>query len=84
MLISLAFLAAGIALIIAAQVISNNCVNKCGELPDQLQGAQSSCDTICDKVVHDGMLYSGIGVTALAGIAVIWRLMMWICAGCSR
>lgn len=84
MLISLAFLAAGIALIVAAQVIQGKCEDKCGELPEQLSDAAETCGTICGKVVHDGMFYSGIGVTALAGLAVVWRLVMWTCAGCSK
>ncbi|KAI7873891.1 hypothetical protein K492DRAFT_200381 [Lichtheimia hyalospora FSU 10163] len=76
--------AAGIALIVAAQVIQGKCEDKCGELPEQLSDAAETCGTICGKVVHDGMFYSGIGVTALAGLAVVWRLVMWTCAGCSK
>lgn len=81
MLISIAFVAAGIALIIASKVITNNCNNKCSDIPEE---AQAACGTICSKVLHDGMFYGGIVVAGLAGIAVLWRGIMWTCAGCSQ
>ncbi|KAG1329573.1 hypothetical protein G6F62_007615 [Rhizopus arrhizus] len=81
MLLSVAFLAGGIALIIASKVVSDRCNSECG---DVIQQAQEACGTICKKVVHDAMLYSGIVVAGLAGIAIIWRLVMWTCAGYSR
>ncbi|KAI8140787.1 hypothetical protein BJV82DRAFT_621091 [Fennellomyces sp. T-0311] len=84
MILSLAFLAAGIALIVAASVIQGKCEEKCGQIPDQLDDTASACGTICEKVVHDGMFYSGIGITALSGLVIVWRLMSWICAGCSK
>ncbi|KAI9489574.1 hypothetical protein BDB00DRAFT_842559 [Zychaea mexicana] len=84
MILSLAFLAAGIALIVAASVIQDKCDNQCGNIPDQLDSTVSACGTVCEKVVHDGLFYGGIGVTALAGIAVLWRLIMCMCAAGSR
>lgn len=83
-ILSLGFLAAGIILIIASSVIQGKCQDKCDQIPDQISDAQDKCAAICSKVVHDGMLYSGIGVTALAGLAVVWRLIMCFCGGCSR
>ncbi|KAI9480512.1 MAG: hypothetical protein EXX96DRAFT_563070 [Benjaminiella poitrasii] len=76
LLVSCAFLAAGIALIIASKVITAKCNNTCTDL--------SACGTICDKVVHDGMFYGGIVVAGLAAIAVLWKLIMWTCAGYSK
>ncbi|CAO3622663.1 unnamed protein product [Cunninghamella blakesleeana] len=86
MLISIGFLAAGIALIIASKVIGENCNNKCGEAVDKVSAYTDAnpCDSICNKVVHDGMFYGGIAVAALAGISVVWRLFMWMCAAGSR
>jgi hypothetical protein len=81
LLISCAFLAAGIALMIAAKVVSDKCNNQCGDMIEQ---AQSACGTICSKVLHDGMFYGGIVVAGLAGIAIIWKLIMWTCAGYSK
>lgn len=86
-LISLGFLAAGIALIIASKVITDKCNTQCGEAAEKAASYgvdDNPCDSICGKVVHDGLLYGGIGVTALSGIAVIWRLFMWMCAAGSR
>lgn len=83
MILSLAFLAAGIALIISASVIQGKCQNSCDGLPDEISSS-TPCDTICGKVVHDALFWSGVGITAISGIAVIWRLFMWICAGASR
>ncbi|GAA5810381.1 hypothetical protein MFLAVUS_003802 [Mucor flavus] len=81
LLISIAFLAAGIALMIASKVVTDKCNNQCANMIDQ---AQNACGTICSKVLHDGMFYGGIVVAALAGIAVIWKLIMWTCAGYSK
>ncbi|KAI9312448.1 hypothetical protein BX666DRAFT_2115229 [Dichotomocladium elegans] len=83
MLISIGFLAAGIGLIVASSVIQGKCDEKCGEIPEEYR-SQTACGTICGKVVHDALYYSGIGVTALAGLGVIWRLFAWTCAGCSK
>ncbi|KAI7856738.1 hypothetical protein BDC45DRAFT_533199 [Circinella umbellata] len=84
-LINLAFLIAGIGLIVASSVIQGKCEGKCDELPDQLpDDAVEGCTTICGKVVHDALFYSGIGIAALAGLAVVWRLVMCICAGSRR
>ncbi|ORZ25347.1 hypothetical protein BCR42DRAFT_6183 [Absidia repens] len=86
-LISLGFLAAGVALIIASKVITDKCNSQCGEAAEKAASYgvdENPCDSICGKVVHDGLLYGGIGVTALAGIAVVWRLFMWMCAAGSR
>jgi hypothetical protein len=81
LLISCAFLAAGIALMIAAKIVSDKCNNQCGDMIEQ---AQSACGTICSKVLHDGMFYGGIVVAGLAGIAIVWKLIMWTCAGYSK
>ncbi|KAL9543703.1 hypothetical protein MBANPS3_007979 [Mucor bainieri] len=64
LLISCAFVAAGIAMIIASKVVRDKCNNQC--------------------VLHDGLFYGGIVVAGLAGIAVIWKLIMWTCAGYSK
>ncbi|KAI8093279.1 uncharacterized protein BX664DRAFT_329365 [Halteromyces radiatus] len=86
-LISLAFLAAGIALMIAAKVIGDKCNTQCGDAVDTAKsyGVNAQpCDAICGKVVHDGMFYGGIAVAVLAGIAAIWKIFMWMCAAGSR
>ncbi|CEG66059.1 hypothetical protein RMATCC62417_02709 [Rhizopus microsporus] len=80
-LISVAFIVGGIALIIASKVVSDRCNSQCGQLIEQ---AQEACGSICSKVVHDAMLYGGIVVAGLAGIAAIWRIVMWTCAGFSK
>ncbi|KAG2213486.1 hypothetical protein INT47_009160 [Mucor saturninus] len=81
LLISVAFLAAGVAMMIASKVVTDKCNNQCADIIDQ---AQNACGTICSKVLHDGMLYGGIVVAALAGIAIVWKLIMWTCAGYSK
>ncbi|KAI8342081.1 hypothetical protein BC941DRAFT_415319 [Chlamydoabsidia padenii] len=86
-LVSLAFLAAGVALIIAAKVIGDKCNTQCGEATDKAASYGvdvQPCGAICDKVVHDGMFYGGIVVAALAAIAAIWKIFMWMCAAGSR
>ncbi|KAI9271911.1 hypothetical protein BDA99DRAFT_602627 [Phascolomyces articulosus] len=83
-LLNVAFLIAGIALIVSASVIQGKCEDQCGEIPEQLSDAAETCGTICGKVVHDALFYSGIGITALAGLAVVWRLVMCMCAAGSR
>ncbi|SAM04599.1 hypothetical protein [Absidia glauca] len=86
-LISLGFLAAGVALIIAAKVIGDKCNAQCGEATEKAAsyGVDAQpCDAICGKVVHDGMFYGGIAVAALAGIAAVWKIFMWMCAAGSR
>ncbi|KAI7906591.1 uncharacterized protein BX663DRAFT_497026 [Cokeromyces recurvatus] len=75
LLLSCAFLAAGIALMIASKVITNKCNNSCTDT--------SVCGTVCNKVLHDGLFYGGIVVAGLAAIAVLWKLIMWTCAGYS-
>lgn len=81
LLISVAFLAAGVAMMIASKVVTDKCNNQCANIIDQ---AQNACGTICSKVLHDGMLYGGIVVAALAAIAIVWKLIMWTCAGYSK
>lgn len=81
LLISVAFCAAGIGLIIASKVVSDKCNNECANVIDQ---AQNACSTVCSKVLHDGMFYGGIVVAGLAAIAIIWKLIMWTCAGYSQ
>ncbi|KAI8328375.1 hypothetical protein BC941DRAFT_445107 [Chlamydoabsidia padenii] len=86
-LISLAFLAGGIALIIAAKVIGDKCNAQCGDVVDKASSygvSAQPCDAICGKVVHDGMFYGGIVVAGLAAIAAIWKIFMWMCAAGSR
>lgn len=86
-LISLAFLAGGIALIIAAKVIGDKCNAQCGDVVDKAAAIGVSaqpCDAICGKVVHDGMFYGGIAIAGLAAIAAIWKVFMWMCAAGSR
>ncbi|CAO3689256.1 unnamed protein product [Rhizopus stolonifer] len=81
MLVNIAFLAGGIAMMIASKVVTDKCNNECGEV---YETAQEACGKLCSKVVHDVMLYGGAVVTGLAGIAVIWRAVMWTCAGYSK
>lgn len=81
LLISCAFVAAGIAMIIASKVVRDKCSNQCGSVAE---AAQNACDTLCNTVLHDGLFYGGIVVAGLAGIAVIWKLIMWTCAGYSK
>lgn len=81
LLISIAFCVAGIALIIASKVISSKCDNSCSGVSDRVA---SACDTICNTVLQNGLFYGGIVVAALAGIAIIWKLVMWTCAGYSQ
>lgn len=81
LLISVAFLAAGVAMMIASKVVTDKCNNQCSNVIDQ---AQNACDKLCSKVLHDGMLYGGVVVAALAGIAILWKLIMWTCAGYSK
>ncbi|CAO3615052.1 unnamed protein product [Cunninghamella echinulata] len=86
MLIAIAFLAAGIALIIASKVIRDKCNNQCGDAMEHAAAYTDAnpCDAVCNTVVHDGMFYGGIVVAGLAGISVVWRLFMWMCAAGSR
>ncbi|KAI9318965.1 hypothetical protein BX666DRAFT_1921668 [Dichotomocladium elegans] len=88
MLIALAFLAAGVAMMIASKVVTDKCTNECGSgdpansdgsftLPDR-------CTVICSDPLHKGLLYGGAVVAGLAGISAIWRFTMWCCAGYSR
>ncbi|KAI9300047.1 hypothetical protein BJ944DRAFT_273576 [Cunninghamella echinulata] len=86
MLIAIAFLAAGIALIIASKVIRDKCNNQCGNAMEHAAAYTDAnpCDAVCNTVVHDGMFYGGIVVAGLAGISVVWRLFMWMCAAGSR
>ncbi|KAH8552199.1 hypothetical protein BGW37DRAFT_519733 [Umbelopsis sp. PMI_123] len=73
MLISLGFVAAGIAMIVYAKVASQSCP-ACES--SNFAGICNACNTI----LYDGLFYGGIAVTALAGIGVVWRLFMWICS----
>lgn len=81
LLISIAFLAAGVAMMIASKVVTDKCNNQCADIIDQ---AQNACGTVCSKVLHDGMFYGGIVVAALSAIAIIWKIIMWTCAGYSK
>lgn len=81
LLISISFFAAGVALMIASKVVTDKCNNECANVIDQ---AQNACGTLCSNVLHDGMLYGGAVVAGLAGIAIIWKLVMWTCAGYSK
>ncbi|KAI9276528.1 hypothetical protein BY458DRAFT_433294 [Sporodiniella umbellata] len=81
MLINILFLAGGIALMIASKVVADKCNSECGQV---YETAQEACGKLCSKVVHDVMLYGGAAVTGLAGIAIIWRAVMWTCAGYSK
>jgi hypothetical protein len=81
LLISVAFFAAGVAMMIASKVVTDKCNNECANVIDQ---AQNACGTICSKVLHDGMLYGGAVVAGLAGIAIVWKIIMWTCAGYSK
>ncbi|KAI8972702.1 hypothetical protein BDB01DRAFT_809654 [Pilobolus umbonatus] len=80
-IIALGFAAAGIAMIIVSKVIRDQCTNKCLEAVNQVQDA---CIATCNSVVYNVLFYGGIGVAGLAGIAVIWKLIAWTCAGCSK
>ncbi|KAI8875951.1 hypothetical protein K501DRAFT_338399 [Backusella circina FSU 941] len=79
MLISLAFVAAGIALVVASKIMEEKCSYQCDSLIPQAQ-----CGTICNSILHDGMFYGGIAVAGLAALSVVWRIIRWTCAGCSQ
>jgi hypothetical protein len=79
MLFSLAFVAAGIALMVASKIMEEKCSYQCDGLIPQAQ-----CGTICSTVLHDGMFYGGIVVAGLAALSVVWKIIRWTCAGCSR
>lgn len=74
MLISLGFVAAGIAMIVYAKVASQSC-----PACDHSSSLAGICDA-CNTVLYDGLFYGGIAVAALAGIGVVWRLFMWMCS----
>lgn len=74
MLISVGFLAAGIAMIVYAKVASESCP------PCNSKSALSGICNACNSVLYDGLFYGGIAVAALAGIGIIWRLFMWCCS----
>lgn len=87
MLVSIAFLAGGIALMVASKIVTDKCNNECNGGNDTSDGGFSlpdNCTILCSNVLHDGLLYGGAVVTGLAGIAIIWKLFMWCCAGYSR
>ncbi|KAI9281227.1 hypothetical protein BC943DRAFT_135232 [Umbelopsis sp. AD052] len=73
MLISLAFVAAGIAMIVYAKVAVQSC-------PTCDSTHFTSVCNACNTVLYDGLFYGGIAVASLAGIGVVWRLFMWICS----
>ena len=73
MLISLGFVAAGIAMIVYAKVAVQSC-------PACDSSNFTSICNACNTVLYDGLFYGGIAVAALAGIGVVWRLFMWICS----
>ncbi|KAK4511473.1 uncharacterized protein ATC70_012688 [Mucor velutinosus] len=81
LLVSCAFVAAGVAMMIASKVVRDKCNNQCSSVAE---AAQNACGTLCNTVLHDGLLYGGAVVAGLAGIAVIWKLIMWTCAGYSK
>lgn len=73
LLISVAFIAGGVALMIYAKVAKGNC--------DQaLNGVKQAAQPLCDTVLYDALFYGGIVVTVLAGIGALWQLMMCLCA----
>ncbi|KAI8371161.1 hypothetical protein EDC96DRAFT_501682 [Choanephora cucurbitarum] len=82
LLVSCAFLAAGVAMMIASKVVRDKCNNECSNAT--IEGVASTCSTVCNTVLHDGLLYGGAVVAGLAGIAIIWKLIMWTCAGYSQ
>ncbi|KAI8385690.1 hypothetical protein BD560DRAFT_443717 [Blakeslea trispora] len=82
LLVSCAFLAAGAAMMIASKVVRDKCNNECSNV--SVDSIASTCSTICNKVLHDGLLYGGAVVAGLAAIAIIWKLIMWTCAGYSQ
>ncbi|ORX62336.1 hypothetical protein DM01DRAFT_1331776 [Hesseltinella vesiculosa] len=82
LLISVAFLAGGIALIVAASIFASKCAANCDSAITT--DLTSACDTFCNKYLHDGLLYSGIGIAALAGISIIWRILNWMCGAAGR
>ncbi|KAI8970027.1 hypothetical protein BDF20DRAFT_838428 [Mycotypha africana] len=86
LLVSIAFLAAGIALIIASKVVTDKCNSQClgTQIAANFEQVQSACGTICSKVLHEGMFYGGIVVAGLAAIAILWKIIMWTCAGYSK
>ena len=67
----IAFLVAGIALIIAAKVIGD----KCTASNDYAESNRA----LCTQILHDGFLYGGIAVAGLSAIIVIWRVIKWSC-----
>ncbi|KAI8049799.1 uncharacterized protein B0P05DRAFT_563438 [Gilbertella persicaria] len=81
LLVSCAFLAAGVAMMIGSKVVQDKCNNECTNVSDSIANA---CSTVCNKVLHDGLLYGGAVVAGLAGIAIIWKIVMWTCAGYSQ
>ncbi|KAI8581910.1 hypothetical protein K450DRAFT_229862 [Umbelopsis ramanniana AG] len=73
LLISVAFVAGGVALMIYSKVAKGNC--------DQaLSGVKQAAQPLCDTVLYDALFYGGIAVTVLAGIGALWQLMMCLCA----
>ncbi|KAL7312087.1 hypothetical protein PS15m_007888 [Mucor circinelloides] len=75
-LILIAFLFAGVALIIVAKVIGD----KCAASNDYVEANK----TLCTQVLHDGFLYGGIALSGLCAIIVIWRVLKWSCGSVSR
>ncbi|KAL0088461.1 hypothetical protein F4703DRAFT_1846266 [Phycomyces blakesleeanus] len=84
MLIAIAFCAGGIAMVVSAKVISDQCSTKCTDLAESIPGNSDPCPTLCGKVAHDALFYGGIVVAGLAGLSIIWRAVMWTCAGYSK
>ncbi|KAI8142077.1 hypothetical protein BJV82DRAFT_617089 [Fennellomyces sp. T-0311] len=81
MLIAIGFLAGGIALMVASKIVNDRCNNECGGSAEE---TLSNCTVLCNTVLHKALLYGGAAVTGLAGLAVVWRLVMCCCAGFSR
>ncbi|KAH8556400.1 hypothetical protein BGW37DRAFT_462691 [Umbelopsis sp. PMI_123] len=73
LLISVAFIAGGVALMIYAKVAQGNC-------NQALSSVKQASQSLCDTVLYDALFYGGIGVTVLAGIGALWQLMMCLCA----
>ncbi|KAF1806771.1 hypothetical protein FB192DRAFT_1352332 [Mucor lusitanicus] len=75
-LILIAFLFAGVALIIIAKVVGD----KCAASNDYVQANR----TLCTQVLHDGFLYGGIALAGICALVVIWRVLKWSCGNASR
>lgn len=64
---------AGIGLVIASKVLSDQC-QSCSD-----DTCRSS--TTCTDVFHAGFLYGGIVIAGLSVLVIVWRILKWLCAG---